>query len=210
MRNNVRMQEKTLQKEVNIGTWHTALLLPSSPSSYSSLAAHHLLVLKWWRDHCHGWCWWRARWSGLKLHLRIRWWTVLKVRWQRHWTKLSQLSTHHLIWFGMLCMAFREPFADGVRIGRLCPGTVCKIPGLGNIDPCIDLFITLESTVLPGDVLCCSGEGIVDHCACHGNLRLTFAPAPNCILSPLCWPFRRCIYGELFCMAGKPFRDVMW
>ena len=79
-------------------------------------------------------------------------------------------------------MAFRELFADGVRIGRLCPGTVCEILGLGDIDPCIDPFIKLESTALPSDVLCCSGEGIADHCACRGNLRLTFAPAPNCML----------------------------
>ena len=168
--------KRTLQKEVNIGAWHAALLLPSSTSRHSG---HHLLVLKWQWDHCHGWRWWWVRWSGLELHLRIRWQTVLKVRQQRHWTKLSQLSTHNLIWdasHGVLGAIHR------LHIGRLCPGTICKILGLGNIDPCIDLFITLESTVLPNDVLCCSSKGIADHCACHGNLRLTFVPAPNCLL----------------------------
>ena len=79
-------------------------------------------------------------------------------------------------------MVFWEPFADGVCIGRLSSSTVCKILGLGDIDPCIGLFIKLESTALPSDVLCCSDKGIADHCACYGNLRLIFAPASNCML----------------------------
>ena len=78
-------------------------------------------------------------------------------------------------------MPFRDPFADGVRMGGPCPGIVCEMPGLGDIDPCIDPFIAPESTALPSDVVCCSGEGIADHCACR-NLRLTFAPAPSGML----------------------------
>ena len=74
-------------------------------------------------------------------------------------------------------MPFREPFADGVRMGGHCPSIVCEMPGLGDIDPCIDQF-TAESTALPSDMVCCSGEGIADHCACC-NLRLMFAPAPS-------------------------------
>jgi hypothetical protein len=89
-----------------------------------------------------------------------------------------------MLWLGTPRMPFREPFADGVRMERSCPGNVCEIPGLGDSDPCIDPFIVPESTALPRDVLRYRGKGIADHCArCDGcSLRFIFAPAPSCIL----------------------------
>src|ERR1700691_3914418 len=100
-----------------------------------------------------------------------------------------------IIRFGTPRMPYREPFADGVRMGGHCPSIVCEMPGLGDIDPCITQF-TAESTALPSDMVCCSGEGIADHCTCC-NLRLMFAPAPSGML-------KRLLLEELSQKIGPP------